>query len=387
MEAGERSGPDDYSDHGESTKPTGSPSSRTGHSGGSSSTDVAARIMAETLSHYGYHPVILCGTTAAGKTTALASLCSFFKRRGGAIRFGPWPTDGGSSEDAARLQQAKQFYYSVVDDFGKGIAPESTGTRLPYVVPLELTPTVDSAVRNNGSEKTVAPTRIAVIDMGGELFKPRELTDRSSHQLSDVQALLQLYTKPVSMLYLAPFTRLDGYSRERETRSEPYFSPDATERLREHPDAALANALSAYDSARPSKTVDRHLFLFTKWDLAVGGIDSAEFLDPDREDVSARLQALCPNAWGAFASMRAAVGAKCFTQYCAGVIAGSTVVTYEPGSSQELALDLYSKVLWNWIYRGATRDDQCPEGLLLFPEVVPALSKGLLASFFGARAK
>ena len=28
-------------------------------------------------------------------------------------------------------------------------------------------------------------------------------------------------------------------------------------------------------------------------------------------------------------------------------------------------------VMWNWLYRGATRSPQTPDGLVLFPELLP----------------
>lgn len=351
------------------------------HPGGREDVDSAAQLMVRSLADYGYHPVIFCGTSASGKTTAMASLCCFYLQRGGAIRFGAWPSDGGSAEHQARLQQAKAFYHQVVDDFSKGIGPTSTGSSWPYIVPIELEPMHESEPLTAARGQSVGTIRVAFIDMGGELFKPTSVEDRGGHRLGDVQQLLRIYTPSVSMLYFAPTTRKRGYDHAAREAAEPHHSPDATQRVREDPDLALRNALDAYIASRLDRSRDRHLYALSKWDLA-RRVDDDSFAQPDPIEVeSGYLLKHFPNSWGTFRSMRVGPRAKWWTQYCAGVLSDRERTIFDADSPTGIVLDRYSMALWNWIYRGATRDAAAPEGRILFPELQPPSPKPWFRSF------
>jgi hypothetical protein len=68
--------------------------------------------------------------------------------------------------------------------------------------------------------------------------------------------------------------------------------------------------------------------------------------------------------------MRVSPRAKWLVQYSAGTISNRTVIKHEKGSPECDKLDEYAKVMWNWLYRGATRSKETPDGLVLFPDVV-----------------
>lgn len=347
--------------------------------------DVAAQLMVGSLESLGYHPVILCGTNGSGKTTAMASLCSFFLLRGGSIEFGKWPSDGGSTEHAERFAQARQFYDKVVNDFTNGIAPKATGAGWPYIVPLEITPTTQPATMPVGPTDIPRPIRVAFVDMTGELYKPRSADDRGGHKLNEVQQLLTLFPRGVSMIYFAPTTRIEGYNLGSGDSAEPHKTTDEEHRVREDPDLALINALSAYVEARPVRKHDRHLFVLSKWDLACN-VEDPGFTEPDPMYVQREyLDKDFPSAWGKFKTMHASPRSKWWLQYSAGLINGRTRRRDAAESPVGLALDLYAKVVWNWIYRGATRGDDFPEGLVLFPELQPPQPKRWFSSPFWGR--
>jgi len=347
--------------------------------------DVAAQLMVGSLESLGYHPVILCGTSGSGKTTAMASLCSFFSLRGGSIEFGEWPHDGGSAEHAERLTQARMFYHKIVDEFTSGIAPTATGGGWPYIVPLEITPTTHAAVPGVGSNAPARPTRVAFVDMTGELYKPKSSDDRGGHKLNEVQQLLAMFPRGVSMIYFAPHTRREGYTWGSRDSAEPHETSDQETRVREDPDLALVNALSAYVAARSVRSLDRHLFVLSKWDLACG-VEEPGFSDPDPLRVQREYLTMnFPKAWGKFCAMQASPRAKWWLQYSAGLMKGRTRRRDPADSKVGSDLDLYAKVVWNWIYRGATRGDDFPEGLVLFPELQPPQPKRWFSSPFWGR--
>lgn len=342
--------------------------------------DSAAKRMVAQLLKYNYHPVILCGTSSAGKTTMLLSLCAFLKKTGEFdVQFGEWHSSG-SAQDDAKLDDARKFYNKKLQEFQRGLGPEGSAGSLPYIIPIKITPTRNDLAKINTSTQQVEPVRLAFMDMAGEWFKPISEDRLTQHQLSDVQKLLFHYDRSVSLLLLAPPTAKDGYTQN-ESQFEPWEKGTDFEKLMHHPDTALRNALSLYNT-RPSKRNDRLLFLLTKWDLAVKeGVDSPVFSEPSRTYVEAELTSRFSDAWSAFKAMRISPNSKWMTQYCAGVIKGRDITTLEEGTAPREAIDRYAKVLWNWLYRGATRDAQCPEGLLLFPNLLPKPPLGLAARF------
>ena len=335
-------------------------------------TDRGARLLVDQLLKFGYHPVILCGTSNAGKTCALASLCSFLKLGGRAsVDFGPWPSDGGSDENTQRLRQAESLFHEVVNDFKHGLAPRSTGAGLPYVVPIEIMPKHNSAARrdSNGGGN-VAPVRLAIMDMGGELFKPAPETPGYRPPPSDVAQVLRLYSRSVSMVYMGPTTRLAGYKSSNDTRLEPHESESRDLMIKEDPDAALINAIKGYEKVRPNRRSDRHLFVLSKWDLAVP-VDEPDFEAPERAMIEHEIEKRFPEAWAAYQAMRVNPRAKWVVQYSAGIISDRTVTSYGKDTPERDKLDDYAKVMWNWLYRGATRSTTSPSGLMLFPELLP----------------
>lgn len=333
--------------------------------------DRAAQVLVDQLLQNDYHPVILCGTSAAGKTTILASLCSFLERSGMAtFDFGPWPADASTGSELARLKMAKDFFYERVQAFSRGEAPPSTGSALPYFVPLEIMPSRDSATLRDPADGSIRPVRLAVMDMGGELFKPAPSVGNIRRAMPrDVEQLLFQYSKGVSMLYLGPVTRKAGYQTGTESQLEPHQSDDWEKQIKEDPDAALINAMASYESKRPHRRQDRHLFVLSKWDL-VRSLSSSAFMQPGQPNVESEILGRFPKSWARFKAMRVNPRAKWFVQYSAGVISDRTVSIFGAGVERD-ALDRYAMVMWNWLYAGATRSDTSPEGITLFPEVVP----------------
>lgn len=359
---------------GEGASPAASPPASRTHAdpGAAEPTDRSAQLLVEQLTKLDYHPVILCGTSNAGKTTALASLCNFLKLSGHAsVDFGPWPSDGGSNENTRRLLQAEQLYHGLVDDFRRGLAPKSSGSTLPYVVPIQIMPKDNRAARREGNGSgNVAPVRLAIMDMGGELFKPQPKVAGYTQPPSDVVQVLRLFSRSVSMVYMGPTTRLSGYRSNHDTRLEPHETEVRDEMIKEDPDAALINAIKGYESVRPNRRSDRHLFVLSKWDLSVP-VDQPAFEAPERTLIEHEIEGRFPAAWAAYQAMRVHPRAKWLVQYSAGIISDRSVTSFGKGTQERERLDDYAKVMWNWLYRGATRSTQTPDGLVLFPDLQP----------------
>lgn len=346
----------------------------------------AGQMLAAFLAEHDYHPVVLCGTAQAGKTTMLASLCAFLRTSGVAsFDFGEWYDPGDSAEANEQLAEAQRFFRIHVKDFIDGMSPEATHFPLPYIVPLIVTPTT-SSLMHRGSDGQARPVKFAVMDMRGEFFKPDPLSAINRPMHAEAQALLQTYERGVSMIYLAPTTRIDGYATKLLGQLEPHQTEDADTRFQEDPDEALMNAIKSYERMRPTRAHDRHLYLLTKWDLHTHGTEPANFAAPSRHEVEGLLRRKYGSSWAAFRALRAARGSKWFVQYSAGIISGRAVIKQQADSLDRL--ERYSKVLWNWLYQSATRTADQREGHLLFPDVVPRPPSPLfkwLTGWTGAR--
>lgn len=325
------------------------------------------QMLARFLSNNDYHPVILCGTSQAGKTTMLASLCAFISTCGTAsFDFGEWFDQGESSEAREQLDEAQRFFRDMVYQFRNGVAPDATHFHLPYIVPLKVTAT-DINMMPRGSDGRPRSARFAIMDMRGEFFKPNPV-DIYRPMHAEAESLLHAFERGVSMVYLAPISRVDGYTGQSGQR-EPHQVSDGRSAFMEDPDAALVNAIKGYERVRPTRANDRHLYMLTKWDLHTHGPESNEFATPDKGAIESILRRQYSSSWAAFQAMRAARRAKWFMQYSAGVISGRQVI--QPQGESIECMQRYSKVIWNWLYEGAARGTQNEDAPLLFPDIVP----------------
>jgi hypothetical protein len=294
-------------------------------------------------------------------------LISFLKLSGRAIvKLGPWPFRIKTAEGRMRRSIAEGVFFTQADDFRRGLAPHSTGVSWPVLVPLQID-VLDDGLTSKESYRPVKSVRIALFDVSGEHFKPfppSGIEYRSGPM--DLQTLLRSFQGGLSMLYMGPTTRLSGYTNN-GSRAEPHETDDARDRVREDPDSNLVNAIRAYDNGRSSFRLDRHLFVLAKWDLAVP-VDDPSFDRPKMRVVIGEIEKRFPEAWATFKALPATAKAKMVRQYCAGIISNRTVTIFPSGSRERELLDGHSKAMWNWIYRGATRSPDCPDGMDLFQD-------------------
>ena len=328
----------------------------------------ANQILAKFLADNDYHPVLLCGTAAAGKTTMLASLCAFLSTCGtAAFDFGEWFDPGDSSDAREQLEEAQRFFRDMVYQFRDGTAPDATHFPLPYIIPLKVTP-INVNTMPRGADGRPRAAKLAVMDMRGEFFKPDQTAAVHRPMHADTEALLRAFERGVSMVYLAPFTRVDGYNNH-AAQMEPHEGPIQPQiRFIEDPDEALRNAIKRYENVRTTRGIDRHLFMLTKWDLRTKGTEAPGFLMPEQSEIEAILERKFATSWSAFRALRTSAQSKWFVQYSAGIISGREV-TRQHGESRR-RLERYSKVLWNWLYEGAVGGDQ-QRSVRLFPDVAP----------------
>jgi len=315
-----------------------------------------------------YHPVVFCGTANSGKSAAITSLISFLMLSGRAsVKLGPWPYKASLDDKRMRLK-SEDAYFRRVSEFRKGMAPKSDGVAIPTVIPLEIDVFDDAqgAAGSSNSGALVNSIRIAIFDFSGDHLK----SHLGEHELAlfpgVIETLLRSFPLGISMLYMAPTTRLSGY-KGGHSGLEPHESNEGYDLSREDPDAHLANAIRKYISLRPNicARADRHLFVLSKWDLAVP-LEHPSFVSPGRHVVEEAIERRFPEAWENYKVMPVPAENKMVQQYCAGIISDRAVMKFSKGAWVRTLLDGYAKTMWNWLYRGATRAPDFPAGLDLF---------------------
>ena len=149
--------------------------------------------LAAQMEELGYHPVILFGSAASGKTSLLASLLA-------TVRTEPTllvttvlgdPLLSLKSKYGRYLQsRSEAFYFKTVQDFIDGRAPAKTNIQLPFFVPVVFRP-------KNHSE-----LRFAFMESNGEWYRPDRSSDAFFPVLrSEIENFIRHYQKGITFVH------------------------------------------------------------------------------------------------------------------------------------------------------------------------------------------
>ena len=291
--------------------------------------------LSKELSDKGYHPVLIFGTRASGKSSLLASLFYYLQSDPAspaiAIR-GEWivPIDTQYGQSVA--DAASHFLNHVMNAFHEGKAAPSTRDDYPYYIPVILRP-------NNGQPVV----KLAILESRGEWYAirrdSRDLYPELRNEVSDVY---KNFADSISVLLIAPY--VIG-----ETHGEEGPSELAKTEMRES-DAGIFGALQAYQETRQYRDLDKYLFILTKWDEHAKVIISPEFIKPPRGMVSHLIAERFPRSWTLFQNMQ--TGDAQSMQYSSGLMSGTERIDI-PANLKPI-MNQFPKMLWRWLYTNAS---------------------------------
>lgn len=295
--------------------------------------------LANELLQKGYHPILIFGTRASGKTSLLASLFHYLQSDPASpaiVVRGEWivPIDTTYGETVA--DAASRFLGHVLNNFHDGEAAPTTQDEFPFYIPVILRP-------NNGLEEV----RLAFLESRGEWYhidkKSRDLFPQLREEVSDVY---ENFPSGISILLIAPFVIGEAYSD-----SGP--SEQASIEMRDS-DTALFGALQSYQMLRQHREFDRYLFILTKWDAHMRSIVDKEFINPPRGMISYLISERFPKSWTLFQNMQP--GEAQSMQYSSGVMSGNARV--EIPDHLKPIMQKFPQMLWRWLYANASHGSE-----------------------------
>lgn len=291
--------------------------------------------LADELLKKNYHPILIFGTRASGKSSLLASLFYYLQSDPSSPAIpvlGDWivPIDNVYGQSVA--EAATHFITHVVNSFHDGEAAPMTRDEYPYYIPIILRP-------NNGQPEI----KIAFLESRGEWYH----IDKNSKDLfpelrAEVSDLYFNFSKGLSILLIAPYLIGEAYSEEG-------MSELAKSEMRES-DTALFGALQSYQMNRKARHLDKYLFVLTKWDAHTKSIVAKEFINPPKGMVSHLIAERFPKSWTLFQNMQS--GNSQSMQYSAGVMSGNARVNV-PDHLRPI-MNRFPQMLWSWLYANAT---------------------------------
>ena len=320
---------------------------------------------ANTMTEEGFHPVLIFGAPASGKTTFLLSLIRYMfvgQNCDSQIRLclEPFPNEStGIKGEHKELDKdrwiavkkyANDLFNKHATDFlqSNQIAPR-TEVKYPFFIPIEITP----------KKEGLKPLRIAFLEGEGEWYRLNtEGESPSPHKTfrHEILAFLETFGKPITSIFVAPYA-IDGYESNQDGESSR-SAPKVKER-----DFALYGIIDQFEKARTNQIgSDNYLYLLTKWDIRCGSISHPEFIYNDYSVVKNEISSKFPMSLNRFNNIREVepekVNGKIVKQskktvsaYCAGILKYSVLSLPEDSAR---SVDHYSRKLWNYLYLNAT---------------------------------
>lgn len=299
--------------------------------------------LAALLLEKGFHPVLVFGTRAAGKTVLLASLLSYLDDDSVGSK-GSWnrgepiiPTDNAYGREVR--DDAKEFLDEKVSDFAEGIVPPSTQNEHPFYIPVIFRP------RDGSSD-----IKFAFLESQGENYQINSTGARLKETKQEVLDLYKNYQEAMSILIITPFTHGTGGDQSYEDKA------------RLETDQGLLGALREYQTYRAKREKDHCLFVLSKWDQYFhqnGGVGSPDFVDWPSELIENEIDIRAHRAWSFFQNMPKG-GRMANMPYSAGVIHGNKILK---AATFREDFFIFPRTLWNWLYKNAT------DGAPLYPEL------------------
>lgn len=310
--------------------------------------------LAHELINKGYHPVMIFGTRATGKTSLLTSLFHYLNTdvtSGAMCMLGEWivPTDTPYGQSVASAAQT--FFNRVVMSFNDGDTAPRTMDTHPFYIPIVLRP-------KDGQPEV----KLAFLESRGEWYQVDKESDNYFPELRDeVADVYRNYPDPISVLMIAPYVMTDAAYTDSE-------SPDPRSPEIRDSDKGLVGALRAYQSNRVWRERDNFLFILTKWDAYTRDIVSPEFSNPPKGLIEKLIHERFELSWNLFQTMPKGPNALSM-QYSSGLMSGDTRLAIP----QELRplINQFPRALLGWLYQNAA-------GVPLTPKAPPN-KKGFVA--------
>jgi len=291
--------------------------------------------LGELLDINDYHPVMIFGTRASGKSTLLASIFNYIIHNGNLsksmILFGDpiVPLDSPYGKEV--FDAATEFFHHKVEHFARGQAPAITQSKAPFFIPVKI--------RREG----FPDLKIAFLESAGEWYMPNSnLVGMYQPLKEEIESVYKSYPKPITLLLVAPFTTQAAFSN---LPPEQVDSPEMRDS-----DSGLYNSLALYQSLRdePLRQIDNYRFVLTKWDVySEGDTEHPDLVNPSRQLISEKIKERFPKSWGIFQAMGDGEN-KDVMPYSAGFIASTDVI----GNPEELKIKMlrFPQTLLEWIY-------------------------------------
>jgi hypothetical protein len=306
----------------------------------------SGKALALAMEKLNYHPVIVFGHSNSGKTTLLLSLIAFLTTDAQAaigIRLGQPMLDLTQSDGIEMWERAQRIFGINTQAFIDGTAPDATATRVPFFVPLVISP--------SGGEEV----RLALMDSNGEWYAPNPESPAYYPELRpQLRDFFINYSGRLSLLHVLPRTQLtvngdgSGHADDR--------------RMLQNADSALRGAIDEYNKHRADRSDDAHMMLVTKWDAQAlaHGQALAQVLVDNAQAVRAFIKTNAPQAFTSLEAIRTHTRSLELRAYCAGRINGKQLRYPLSNSDLDAVIRDYPRQLWRWLYRQASDGKELP---------------------------
>lgn len=294
--------------------------------------------LATRMEECGYHPVILFGTAASGKTSLLLSLLSVIRMTPElhtGLFAGEPILDIHTDYGKYTHDNALQFFGQKTQDFIDGRAAPKTVLQYPFFVPVSFRP-------DNKPE-----AKFAFMESNGEWYRP----DRSNGRLfpvlrRQIEDFIKNYQGAITFIHLVPYTQRAVYSSAVDRPGEASEIQDAS--------IAISGALQAYDRIRANKQNDRHLMLVTKWDAhSPPNVSKFDVLTCSPEEVVRFANDNYAQALTTFRGIGLNNSQLYLNSYCSGLMNEMGVLVLRQNNELRVPVMSYPIRMWEWLYRGA----------------------------------
>lgn len=283
-----------------------------------------------------FHPVLIFGTSLSGKSLALASLLSYTQQDElsrivhNLIDF-TYPASHPARKDVK--DWAEYFYYKEVTNFQQNPYAKAEPTRRehPFFLPIK------TVFRLEDGRAEVA--RFAFLESVGEWLHPEADGYTFRELRPDIVEILENYSNPISVIFVAPATRDDLLDETKVKQSHH----------------CVEHFMKRYVHHRKRNHRDNLLLLISRWDAKYrpdtsDASDSAdEFARPTSSIVIGALDNY-PWAWSTFSNLSAddvPRGSRALLQYAPTWIKDGKRT---PEGRFHPIFNRFNRTVWNWLY-------------------------------------
>ncbi|PLR25182.1 hypothetical protein SGCZBJ_13210 [Caulobacter zeae] len=288
--------------------------------------------LAENLDRTERHPVLIFGSSAAGKSSLVLSLILGLQTmRDINVSLGDPILDPADPRSKVMHQRAKDTYDRAAYELATG-KPVGITIGEPFFIPVDVKPT----------NSLLEPVKFAFLDGRGEDYQPNEDINADLFRTfkPEIVDVLRSFPHGITVIYVAPYSVGDGH--DRDTPSSNF---------------GLLGVMRGYEELRELRRHDSHLFLLTKWDQYATPMDARPlFSDASANDVDRVLRDRYPNSWGTFQALPLEGEAherRAFMQYSSGYFKDGEY--REPPHSFHGTFKRYPRTVMNWLYGNATQ--------------------------------